>query len=283
MIDEMETIPTRPALRFYGGKWREASWIVSHFPSHKNYVELCGGAASVLLHKPRSLLETFNDIDGDVVNFFQVLRDRSEELIHKIRWTPWARAEYDLSRLPADDPIEAARRFFVLSWQSIHGATQWSTSGWRSQKHIDDRSTITPMDGVNIEHLYAIAERFQAVQIECSDALEVAQRYNNPDTLHYFDPPYLKDVRSRTDQYKYEVDEEYHVRAAEVLRQCEGYVVVSGCPSALYVKIYEEYGWERVETEARGNSGSTRIEALWLSPRTRRALNSLVGLPLFEM
>lgn len=276
------SVSSRPALHYYGGKWRQAPWIVSHFPPHKNYVELCGGAASVLLHKPRSPLETYNDIDGDVVNFFRVLRDQTDELMHRLRLTPWSRAEYDLSQLPAGDPVEAARRFFVLSWQSLHGATQHTTSGWRSQKHADSRSTCAARDGVEIDHLYEIANRFQGVQIECLDALEVAQRYDNSDTLHYFDPPYLSDVCSRSDRYKYSVDEEYHVRAAEVLRQCMGYVVVSGVPSLLYAGIYEEHGWKRVETDARGNSGSTRIEALWLSPRTVRALNdSVMELPLF--
>lgn len=90
----------RPALRYYGGKWKLAPWIISHFPAHKNYVEPCGGAASVLLQKPRSPLETYNDLDGNVVNFFRVLRDRPDELIRKIRLTPWARAEYELSLQP---------------------------------------------------------------------------------------------------------------------------------------------------------------------------------------
>ena len=92
-----DTTIKRPALRYYGGKWNLAPWIISFFPPHKNYVEPCGGAASVLLQKPRSPLETYNDFDGNVVNFFRVLRDRPDELIRKIRLTPWARAEYELS------------------------------------------------------------------------------------------------------------------------------------------------------------------------------------------
>lgn len=279
------TIPSRPALRYYGGKWRQAAWIVSHFPPHKNYVELCGGAASVLLHKPRSPLETYNDIDSEVVNFFRVLRDQTDELMRRLRLTPWSRTEYELSRSPADDPVEAARRFFVLSWQSIHGATmpRARRSGWRFQKHDDDRGTNAVRDLVDIDHLYQIAERFRGVQLECGDALEVAVNFDSPDTLHYFDPPYLARHRSRMDRYRHEVDEQYHVQAAEVLRQLVGYVVVSGGPCLLYAGLYEEHGWRRVETNARGNSGSTRIEALWLSPRTVRALDGCVGLPLFDL
>src|SRR3990167_9397763 len=115
--------PARPALRYYGGKWNLAPWIIGHFPPHKNYVEPCGGAASVLLQKPRSPLETYNDLDGNVENFFRILRDFSAELIRRISLTPWAREEYELSFRPTDDPIEQARRFFVQSRMSMQGAT----------------------------------------------------------------------------------------------------------------------------------------------------------------
>lgn len=277
------TVPTRPALRYYGGKWRVAPWIVGFFPQHKNYLDLCGGGASVLLHKPRCKLETYNDIDEQVVNFFRVLRDDTDELMRRLRLTPWSRVEYDRSWLPTDDPVEGARRFFVLSWQSIHGATQWTKSGWRAQKHADNRSTCAPRDGVEINHLYEVAERFQGVQIECRDALELFQAgYDSPETLTYFDPPYVGAVRSRTDRYKHEVTNDYHVRAAEVLREAKGYVVVSGVPTPQYAELYGDFGWTRMETDARGNSGATRVEATWLSPRTVQALNdSMMDLPLF--
>ena len=98
--------PKRPALRYYGGKWNLAPWIISHFPPHKNYVEPCGGAASVLLQKPRSPLETYNDLDGNVVNFFRVLRDKPEELIRQIELTPWSRDEFEICRNPSTEPLE---------------------------------------------------------------------------------------------------------------------------------------------------------------------------------
>jgi DNA adenine methylase len=281
--EESMTKPSRPALRYYGGKWRIAPWIVSHFPPHLNYLELCGGAGSVLLHKPRSKLETFNDIDQQV-NFFQALRDQTDELMRVLKLTPWSRTEYYQSHQLTDDPVENARRFFVLSWQSLHGATQWSRSGWRVQKHADGRSTCAPRDGWDIDHLYQVAERFRGVQIEHMDALELFQRgYDSPETLTYFDPPYVSAVRSRTDRYKYEVGDDYHAQAAEVLREAKGYVIVSGMASPLYAELYEAHGWKRVETDSRGNSASMRIEALWLNPRTVQALeNSIMELPLFS-
>lgn len=108
--------PKRPALRYYGGKFNLAPWIISHFPEHKSYVEPCGGGASVLLQKQRSELETYNDIDGNVVNFFRVLRDQPEELIKKIWLTPWARTEYEMAYQKCDDDIEKARRFYMACW-----------------------------------------------------------------------------------------------------------------------------------------------------------------------
>lgn len=76
--------PTRPALRYYGGKWRIGQWVISHFPAHECYVEPYGGGASVLLQKARSPLEVYNDLDGAAVNFFRVLRERQGELARSV-------------------------------------------------------------------------------------------------------------------------------------------------------------------------------------------------------
>jgi len=104
----------RPALRYYGGKWNLAPWIISHLPPHHSFIDLCGGGASVLLRKERSNLETYNDLDGNVVNFFRVLRDEPDALIQKIKLTPWAREEHELSRQSCEDKVESARRFFCI-------------------------------------------------------------------------------------------------------------------------------------------------------------------------
>ncbi len=126
--DAVIMTPARPALKYYGGKWKIASWIISFFPDHSNYVEPCGGATSVLLQKPVSPLETYNDLDCRVVNFFTVLREKPEELVALIRLTPWSRVELENSRIMAVDPLEDARRFFVSCWQSVSIAGK----SWRS-------------------------------------------------------------------------------------------------------------------------------------------------------
>jgi len=276
--------PKRPALRYYGGKWNLAPWIISHFPEHKNYVEPCGGAASVLLQKPRSPLETYNDLDGNVVNFFRVLRDRPEELIAKLRLTPWARAEYELALLPAADELEAARRFFVAAWQGMQGGTSEASKGtWKIQKQADYVYVLSCDQWVTLRQLNEVAQRFDRVQIDNRSAFDVIQRYDNDEALIYFDPPYMAAERTATDRYAFEWADGQHTEAASLLRQCAGFVVVSGYACPLYTELYESYGWSRVDREAQTNSGGKRIESLWLSPRTVEALAKPAQVGLFEL
>lgn len=259
---------TRPALRYYGGKSRLAPWIISHFPEHISYVEPCAGAASVLLHKERSTLETYNDLDGNVVNFFRVLRERPGELIEKIRLTPWARAEYYLSFQPTDDPLEWARRTYIRFWMSISASSR-NSSGMRMIKTIS--GGIPAKIHTKPEHLLPVAERFMGVQIEQLPALECITRYDTPDTLFYFDPPYVLEKRTSGKEYAFEVDQQFHIEAAAILRASQGFAVVSGYACQLYHDLYEVHGWQRVDTEAQTN-GEKRIESLWLSPRTVESL-----------
>lgn len=268
-----DTTIKRPALRYYGGKWNLAPWIISHFPPHKNYVEPCGGAASVLLQKPRSPLETYNDLDGNVVNFFRVLRDRPDELIRKIRLTPWARAEYELSLQPCEDEIERARRFYCAACMSFNGATQFDskTYGWRHTLDYDMRPSPALDMANNV--LADIADRFTGVQIENRPYQDVIDRFDIDTTVIYFDPPYVAETRNKSFWYGHEFSEQDHVESAGLLRACAGFVIVSGYACSLYTELYEAHGWQRRDKEAQTNSGGKRIESLWLSPRTVEALN----------
>ena len=274
--------PARPALRYYGGKWNLAPWIIGHFPPHKNYVEPCGGAASVLLQKPRSPLETYNDLDGNVVNFFRVLRDQPDELIRKIRLTPWAREEYENCLAVAiGNEVEMARKFYVRACMSFNGAVcdNKRTYGWRHTLDHNMRSTPA-WDMVN-NTLKEIAKRLLGVQIERQDYQDVIKRFDNSNALIYLDPPYRQGQRTQGFFYTFEWGDSDHIAAAELLRQCAGYVVVSGYACPLYADLYEAHGWVRRDKEAQTNSGGKQIESLWLSTRTWRALQDGAGLPLF--
>ncbi len=274
--------PKRPALRYYGGKWKLAPWIIGHFPKHLNYVEPCAGACSVLLQKPRSPLETINDLDGNVVNFFRVLRDQPDELIRKIRLTPWARAEYELSLQPCDDAVEKARRYWYRLWSSMNGGDALTAHGtWRMTTNVVGRDT-SDHPYKNTDQLWVVAKRFDGVQVDNRSSMDTIKRYDNAETLTYFDPPYVSNTRAQDERYAFEWTDTNHIEAAELLRTCAGYVVVSGYACPLYTDLYESHGWHRVDKEAQINSGGKRIESLWLSPRTWKALHGdLTDLPMF--
>jgi len=148
-----DVAPTRPVLRYHGGKWRLASWIISHFPPHRVYVEPFGGAASVLLRKPRSYAEVYNDMDGEIVNVFRVLRDpaRARELERVLRLTPFAREEFELSYIRDEDPIEQARRTIVRAfiWRKYDRPREYPDLSHCAAGRADGRSVArldTPPD-----------------------------------------------------------------------------------------------------------------------------------------
>lgn len=260
-----------PALYYYGGKWLLAPWIIKHFPKHDNYLEPCMGACSVLLRKPRSRLETINDLDWEVVNFFKVLRERPRALIRYIQLTPWSRAEFELikSRVSEEsrstmDSLELARRLYA---RLVMGRAASHSTGWQFVKNYHGCRTGRL---AKARHLFAVAKRLQGVQIENRDAIEVIKDFDRQNTLIYFDPPYIAETRSSPEQYAYEVTDEWHAEAAAVLRQCKGYVVVSGYNCQLYQQLYGD--WPRYDTEAWTSGNSKRTESIWLSPRTAEAI-----------
>lgn len=255
--------PRRPALRYFGGKWLLSEWVIGHLPPHVCYVEPFMGGGSVLLRKPRVPHEVMNDLDGDVVNFFRVLRDRPDDIARAVALTPFSRAELHLAYETAPDELERARRLFVRSWQGRGGPrTQWR-SGWRYTKSIQSDDGYRVAD---VENLLAVAERLSGVQLECEDAMSIVRRFDTPETMFYCDPPYLVSVRGgrwASKAYQHETTDADHVRFAECLRAVKGMVVVSGYDSPLYEDLFA--GWGTVRRAARKDVGEA-IETLWLSP-----------------
>lgn len=267
--------PTRPALRFHGGKWLLAKWIISHFPAHRVYVEPYGGAASVLLQKPRAYAEVYNDLDGEVVNLFKVLRSpaQARELIRLLALTPFARAEFELSYITADDPIEQARRTVIRSFMGVGSNALNRSTGFRSNSN---RSGTTPArDWRNYpDNVLALTERLQGVVIENRPALEVISQHDQARALHYIDPPYVHDTRQdgNLKNYRFEMDDQQHRDLAAALQAVKGMVIVSGYRCGLYDELYQ--GWQRIDREAHADGARKRIESLWLSPRTVDALGA---------
>lgn len=271
--------PGRPVMRYHGGKWRLAHWVISHFPRHRIYIEPYGGAASVLIQKPRSYAEIYNDIGDEVVNVFRVLRDpaTAAELEKLLRLTPFARSEFELAYQPCDEPVERARRIIVRSFfgYGTAAATRPDKTGFRG-RGFDQRVPSAVEWSRYPDEIRKFTERLKGVTLENRPALDLVRGFDQPDTLIYADPPYVLSTRSsavdRRKHYPAEMTDEDHVELAEAVHASGAMVIVSGYRCPLYDELYGD--WRRVETEARSMMNVPRTECLWISPRTSAALEA---------
>ncbi len=282
---------TRPALRYHGGKWKLAPWILQFFPPHQAYVEPFCGAASVMLLKPRVPAECLNDRDDRIVEFFRVLRDpeAGAELKRRAALTPYSRAELEWSFGESTDRIDAAHRLVVRSFMG-HGsdsACRTTRTGFRSRL-TDGRALPSAEWRTWPESIDDFRDRLAGVLLENDDALPVIRRMDAPNTLIYCDPPYVHSTRSAlasgsstTNGYRFEMDDAAHVALAEQLRQAAGMVVVSGYPSELYEALYR--GWERHERSHVADRARMRTEVVWLNPACSAALERSRGGLFSEM
>jgi DNA adenine methylase len=261
----------RPLIRYHGGKWRLAPWILSFIPPHKIYVELFGGGGSVLLKKPRSYSELYNDLDQEIVNLFRIARDRGPELKKVLELTPYSRDEFILSYYQAEDSLEQARRTVARAFMGFgsNSATgggggnrnTYPNTGFRS--NTNRAGTTTAHDWANYpEALTAIIERLRGVVIENRNALDIIPLHDTEKTVFYADPPYLPSVRDAGNDYRYEMTEEDHIQLAKKLNEAKGAVLVSGYHSDLYDELYK--GWTRREKNTVANGAAPRTEVLWM-------------------
>lgn len=274
----------RPALRYHGAKFRLAPWILQHFPIHTCYVEPYGGAAGVLLQKRRSYAEVYNDLDGDVVNFFRVLRDPAQRavLLESLALTPYARDEFVLSWEPTDDAIERARRLCVRAQMGFGsaGATKGVT-GFR----IDTKRPYNTAQHLWMEYpdaLAAVGARFAGVLIENRPALDVMSAHDGHGTLHFVDPPYMLGTRvlqgSGRGYYRHEMTDDDHVELLGALRELNGMVIVAGYETDLYHDTLRGWRIEKTISSASARKGSvSRTEVLWMNPACFAALEQAHG------
>lgn len=265
--------PTRPILRYHGGKWELGPWIIGHFPAHRTYVEAFGGGGSVLIRKPRAYAEIYNDLDGEVVNVFKVVRDQGEKLRRALELTPFARKEFATSYRPTKDPVEQARRTIARTFMGFGTAAMRQKADGTAQntgfRANSNRSGTTPArDWRNFPGaLGATIERLRGVIIECRPAAQVMISHDSLETLHYVDPPYVHSTRSQKNRchvrvYRHEMTDLQHRELAVTLNSLKGAVVLSGYHSPLYDELYAD--WERVERPAQADGARPRMEVLWL-------------------
>lgn len=263
--------PRRPLLRWHGGKGLLAPWIISLMPKHRVYVEPFGGAGSVLIRKPRCYAEVWNDLDGNVVNLFQVLRsDRADELVAAVRLTPFASEEFKEAYLPCEDQVERARRLIVRSFMGFGSNGHNRSTGFRSNSN---RSGTTPAhDWVNYpDSLRAVVERLQGVVVLNRDACEVMAGHDGPDTLHYVDPPYVFETRADLSKdYAHELTDSDHETLLDFLTGMQGMVMLSGYPSDMYDRALP--GWQRITRAALADGARERTEVVWMNPAAVAAM-----------
>lgn len=258
---------TRPLLRYHGGKFQIAPWIISHFPSHKIYTECYGGGGSVLLRKPRVHTEVYNDLDGEIVNVFRQARDAGTQLEAMLRLTPYSREEYDLSWEPTGDKLEQARRTIVRSFAGFSSASvtlmgNRGKTGFRCYNMLGGAAPAK--DWANYPDAFVgLVSRLRGVAIENRPAIDVIRCSDGPHTLHYVDPPYLPAVRDKGKDYRFEMSVEDHVELLEFLRGVEGKVVLSGYDSDLYNEVLR--GWSTATRPVTTQGKAKRVEKLWMN------------------
>ncbi len=270
---------TRPALRYHGGKWRLAPWVISHFPAHRRYIEPFGGAASVLLRKPRAFTEVYNDLDSDVVNLFRVARDRGEELARALELTPFSREEYYAAMELAGDPLEDARRLVIRSFMGFGSDSHTTARRCGFRATLERVRARTPArDWANYpDALRKTIERLTGVVIENKPAVELIERWDAPDTLFYCDPPYVHGTRMMNShskkRYTQEMSDDDHRALAAVLGRAGAMIILSGYRCELYEELYED--WRRTDRKTFAAGARPRVESLWMNAAAVRATGTL--------
>lgn len=277
-------------LRYHGGKFRLAPKLIQIFPKHRVYTEAFGGGASVLLLKPRSYAEIYNDLDGEVVNVFRVLQDpkKALRLERMLRLTPFARQEFELSYKYSRSDVERARRTIIRSFMGFGSDSisrmKASRAGFNTRlssimstgfRWNANRSGTTPAsDWMHFPaSLEGFHQRLQGVTIEQRDAKIILTKMDREDVLHFVDPPYPFSVRrvgngvTPEHRYKFEMTDKDHEELAEVLHSLRGMVVIASYPGPLYQRLYRD--WHPISWTQKNlcstSGGAKRTEVVWLN------------------
>lgn len=255
---------------WYGGKFSHQDWLLPLLPSCHHYCEPFAGSAAILLNRPPSPVETYNDLDGEVCNFFRVLRDESEELQRLIALTPFSREEFSIACEldPELSNVERARRFYIRARQVRTGLAQTASLGrWANCKN----TSRAGMSGVisrwlgGVQALPDIAERLLRVQVENRPAIDVINLYDSPETLFYCDPPYVHETRGDSKAYEFEMTDNQHLELAKTLNEVQGKVAFSNYDCPLLNELYPQARWFKHVSPPRTNHATKgkRVEVLW--------------------
>lgn len=264
----------RPILRYYGGKWKSAGEIIKHFPPHHVYVEPFGGAASVLIRKPQSPVEVYNDLNDEIVNLFEVLRDPvlNAELRELLTLTPYSRTEFHRCYELSEDKVEQARRTISLYSMSFNASKVANRAANTFRTNSTGHHRLPQSFQEHNHHLEEYINRLRSIIIENRDYKKVCISHDSPRTLIYLDPPYP--INTRTDKlsnYKHEMlTMEEHFELFKFADSLKSMVVISSYDSPEYREWYSSKNWQMISFKAVTGASKTgsclRDEVLWVNP-----------------
>lgn len=250
-------------LKYPGSKWSIARWIIDFFPEHHSYLEPFFGSGSVLFNKTRSNIETINDLDDNVVNFFEWIKRDPEQLAHEIYYTPYSRSVYERAFSFAEGNSLQKAVDFCIRLNMGHGfRTNGEKVGWKNDVQGREKA-YAALDWRSLpERIIQAAERLRAVQIENRPATELIERFNYPNVLIYLDPPYVLSTRHGK-QYRYELNDKGQNDLLDAALAHKGPLLISGYDNELYNDRLQ--GWHREETTCYSQVGSKKHEILWMN------------------
>jgi DNA adenine methylase len=275
----IDIIPTKgkkinTAFGYFGSKSKLALRLCQSLPPHNCWVEAFCGSAALTLSKKPAKIEVINDIDNEITNVFEQLRNNYDELIRLIDYTPYSENELSFARSDKSEllsNVERARRFLVQSMMAINGIFGEERGGFSySDSYSRNNSDARVSRWNNLpKRLSAVATRLKTVRIENKDARKVLKRYlNRPATLVYLDPPYLGD---RTNGYNIDANDiKFHKELLTLANKAQCMIFISGYDNELYESLLtNEYGWtkELIETSTKGVNGISlsRTEVIWMN------------------
>ncbi|MEH2957803.1 DNA adenine methylase [Candidatus Merdisoma sp. JLR.KK006] len=250
-------------MKYPGSKWSIAKWIIDFFPEHHSYLEPFFGSGAILFNKPRSHIETVNDLDGNVINLFEWIKRDPERLAHEIYYTPYSRQVYeDAFTLVPEDSLGKAVNFYIRLEMGHGYRTNGEKVGWKNDVQGRERAYAAQYWCELPERIMQATKRLRGVQIECRPAVELIERFNFPNVLIYLDPPYVLSTRHGK-QYRCELDDKGQVELLDVALAHKGPLLISGYDNKLYNDRLQN--WHREETTCCSQVCSKKREVLWMN------------------
>ncbi|WP_082036922.1 DNA adenine methylase [Flavobacterium sp. MEB061] len=270
------------AFNYFGGKFTWLNYLYAYFPNDfVHLAELFGGSMAVSLNYKGRCIKTVNEINGDVTNFFEVLRDDTEMLLMKLELSPCSEENYHKCWPISGDKTERARKFYVRARQSFYGlGAQRENKSWHMAKtklHAQVGETVSKWNNA-LPKLLEVARVIRAnFQIIKTDALLAILKLDSPKTFFYLDPPYLLETRGSHDDYMFEFSEEKYREMAAILYKIEGYAMISGYDHDLMFELFESKGWTKIKFPTKKNNIRSKqvTECIWINyPLTKTNSNN---------